>query len=223
MEIIRTEDGSHTIYLQELNETYHSRHGAIQEALHVYISHGLEYFDLLSQIHTMTIFELGLGTGLNALLTQIYALQNKKSIYYQVIEPNPLEKIFYSKLNYGGLVQHDNAKEILNGIHEAPWNTPVKLNPWFELVKMNLSLQDFKPVPDSAHIIYYDAFAPAKQPEMWKLPLLKKAYYMLRSNGILVTYCAQGQLKRDLKETGFKVETLPGPPGKKEMVRAIKF
>lgn len=222
MEIILTADGSHTIYLKDLNETYHSRHGAIRESMHVFITHGLEYFINQSQTPAITIFELGLGTGLNALLTQIYASANKKLIKYRVIETNPLSDIFYSKLNYGEHIPYDNAQKSLIGIHQAAWETPVELHPWFEILKMNQSMQDLTPMPDSTQVIFYDAFAPAKQPEMWKPSLLTKAFNMLQPNGILVTYCAQGQLKRNLKEIGFRIETLPGPPGKKEMVRAIK-
>jgi tRNA U34 5-methylaminomethyl-2-thiouridine-forming methyltransferase MnmC len=206
IKIIVTEDGSSSLLNTDLDETYHSRHGAIQESIHVFIKNGLERI----HSHPVNIFEVGFGTGLNALLTAATGL----NVNYTSIEAFPLDESIYTALNY-------SPKELLVSLHRAPWNETVQISPAFSLRKLKGNLVT-TPLDGTYDIIYFDAFAPSKQPEMWELPILKKVCDTLAPGGIFVTYCAKGQLKRDLRSLGLEVETLPGPPGKKEMVRGTK-
>ncbi len=202
VKLITTSDGSHSLLNTELDETYHSRHGAVQESMHVFIRNGLEYLPL----DEVNIFEVGFGTGLNALL----AAQSGKKINYTSIEAFPLEEEVYSQLNY-------EPKDLLLKLHR---NSQLETRN-FKLNKIHTTLQSIQLEP-VYNIIFYDAFAPSKQPEMWELPMIEKACNALMPGGLFVTYCAKGQLKRDLKSLGMEVETLAGPPGKKEMVRGTK-
>lgn len=207
IKIITTSDGSHSLLNTELDETYHSRHGAVQESLHVFIKNGL---DVLS-LEEINVFEVGFGTGLNALL----AAQSNKRINYTSIEAFPLPEEVYSQLNYE---PHD----LLQQLHRAAWDHKSQISN-LALTKFHTTLEAIPLSPNQFNIIFFDAFAPSKQPAMWDLPMLKKVCDSLAPGGLFVTYCAKGQLKRDLKSLGLDVETLPGPPGKKEMVRAKKL
>ena len=215
IEIINTTDGSHTLVLKNLNETYHSTHGARTESEYVFIEKGLGHVDK----DKVTILEIGLGTGLNALLTSLASEGSSQQVCYHTIESNPLSPKILEKLNYP---ETEMQKKLFDQIHSVEWDRTVKLHNTFEILKINGSWLDHRSPPDLYDIIYYDAFAPSRQPEMWSLPLLEKSYNILKTCGILVTYCAQGQFKRDLRTAGFQVEELPGPPGKAEMVRATK-
>lgn len=218
IEIITTADGSHTLRNQALGETYHSIHGAVQESVHVFIENGLMSF--IGKDRTeITILEVGFGTGLNALLTLRRARMHKQKVVYTAIDPYPLPENIWSVLNYSD--SSSNAEEF-NFLHRSPWQIGTALDSYFELLKIKTTLQEYTPDSESFDLIYYDAFAPSKQPELWELPMLKKAVAALKNGGIMVTYCAQGQLKRNLKALSLDVETLPGPPGKKEMVRGVK-
>ena len=217
-----TEDGSHTIYIPELDETYHSTHGAIRESTYVFIEQGLKYVAGRGSVEKIRIFEVGFGTGLNALLSALYTKKKRISMEYESIEAFPLNRSEVQKLNYAGLIKQFRSKEIFQKIHESPWGKWIDISSGFQLRKINLKLQDYK-VKEQFDLCFFDAFAPSKQPEMWTKEILEKMYALLTTNGVLVTYCAKGQLKRDLKSMGFEVETLPGPPGKFEMVRAIKI
>jgi tRNA U34 5-methylaminomethyl-2-thiouridine-forming methyltransferase MnmC len=202
-----------------LNETYHSKHGALQESIHVFIKEGLDYFLQRKSQKDISILEVGFGTGLNALLTVQRALELPGNIiHYTSLETFPVPEEIWSKLNY---IDSVGLKEKFNQLHEATWNEAVSITSGFNLRKLNLSLQqiDFSSEFD---LVYFDAFAPNKQPEMWEIDVLKQVVNAMRADGVFVTYCAKGQLKRDLKSLGLEVETLPGPPGKKEMVRGIK-
>ncbi len=222
MELIITGDGSHTLYLKDLNETYHSRHGAIQESLHVFIKNGLRYYISASRKKEIHLFEMGLGTGLNALLTAIEAQKFKCPVYYEVIEPFPVPPAFYNQLNYPSQISQNEKEQLFVDIHQVEWGVENRLSDYFIIKKDKILFEKFSPEKNRYDILFYDAFAPGKQPDIWDPVLLHKAYEMLVSKGILVTYCSQGKFKRDLKEMGFQVEVLIGPPGKKEMVRAIK-
>ena len=217
LEIITTSDGSHTLRNHELNETYHSIHGAVQESQHVFIRNGLEYFYQRSQAKNIAILEIGFGTGLNALLAWQYAIEHNVIIHYATLEPFPLTEEIWSKLNYGTL-QTDRSQFRL--LHEAEWNEDVFLTPEFILLKIKRPLREAS-LNEPYDIIFFDAFAPSVQPELWSADALEKVIALLNPGGIFVTYCAKGQLKRDLKTLGLKVETLPGPPGKNEMVRGM--
>lgn len=200
-----------------MDENYHSTHGAIQEALHVFIENGLKTLDK----KTVSIFELGFGTGLNALLTLQYAQQNSINIFYHGIEAFPIEKELIDSLNYVELTGAKFQSEF-ELLHQSTWSEKNQISLKFELLKTQSKIEDFKLNKEKYDIIYFDAFGFRAQPEMWELSILEKMYHMLNRGGVLVTYAARGQFKRDLKTLGFEVESLPGPPGKREMTRAIK-
>lgn len=204
IKIIVTSDGSHSLLNTDLDETYHSIHGAVQESLHVFIKNGL---DLCKD--PVNVFEVGFGTGLNALLTA----QTGRLVNYTSIEAFPIGDL-WRELNF--------SNEVFKKIHECPWEEFYVITEKFRLKKIENDLRSFQVEPNSYDVIYFDAFAPSKQPEMWEFPVLEKVCSSLKSGGIFVTYCAKGQLKRDLKSLGLTVETLSGPPGKKEMTRGTK-
>ncbi|MDL5045507.1 tRNA (5-methylaminomethyl-2-thiouridine)(34)-methyltransferase MnmD [Oscillatoria amoena NRMC-F 0135] len=218
IEIILTQDGSHTLKNNNLNETYHSIHGAVQESLHVFIRQGFE-FVLGKSPQNISILEVGFGTGLNAWLTVNHSLNATTPVNYVTLESFPLEEEIWSKLNYA---VDDFGKEMFHKLHLTEWNQAVSLRPNFVFHKMHATLQDASLQAASFDLVYFDAFAPEKQPEMWKLPVLEKVASSMRQGAVWVTYCAKGQVKRDLKSLGLMVEALPGPPGKREMIRAQK-
>jgi tRNA U34 5-methylaminomethyl-2-thiouridine-forming methyltransferase MnmC len=216
-EIILTRDGSHSLMHPVLKEPYHSRHGALSESLHVYIQSGLR--PLLKQNPTeIKILEVGLGTGLNTWLTLCEA-QQIPTIQFemQALEPFPLSWDLVSQLNIFGTPE---GMKSAHQLHDAPWETTVPLLPNFLIAKTAASLQTAGLPPNHFHLVYHDAFS--GQPEMWQPDLLAKLYAALRPGGVWVTYCAKGRLKRDLRAVGFAVEALPGPPGKREMLRAVR-
>jgi tRNA U34 5-methylaminomethyl-2-thiouridine-forming methyltransferase MnmC len=216
-EIFVTKDGSHSLLNVQLNETYHSVHGALQESRYVFIEQGLKYWLARSQA-SPNILEVGFGTGLNALLALEYALNTGRPIQYVSLETFPLPEEVWSRLNYSDQIL---SVTHYRKLHAVSWGEEHLLAPEFYLRKVHTSLQDFESSTKSFDLIFFDAFAPSKQPEMWQESVLAKVVSMLRPAGVFVTYCAKGQLKRDLKNLNMVVETLPGPPGKKEMVRAV--
>jgi len=214
-QLILTADGSHTLHNELLGEHYHSIHGAIQESRHVFIEAGLKALD--AGIDPIDILEVGFGTGLNALLT--IAAPGDKTIHYDALEAFPLSEEIFSKLNYGTLVP--DSEKFFKKIHACPWDAPTQITPGFTLTKLSTSLQCFVPYKNY-DLIYFDAFAPAVQPEMWTIGIFEKLFSVMKPGGVVVTYCAQGQVKRDLKTVGFTVEGIAGPPGKREMTRGRK-
>jgi tRNA U34 5-methylaminomethyl-2-thiouridine-forming methyltransferase MnmC len=218
IEIILTKDGSHTLRNTVLNETYHSIHGAVQESLHVFIKHGLE-FVVESGLKEISVLEIGFGTGLNAWLTAKHAAAISSSLTYTSFESFPLDESIWSQLNYA---TNSIEQELFSKIHQATWNQPISITPYFTLHKINQALQEAVLPVSQFDSIYFDAFAPDKQPEMWAVPIFKKIVAAMKPGAVLVTYCAKGQVKRDLKSVGLQVETLQGPPGKREMIRASK-
>ena len=222
MKLLLTNDGSHTLMVEELNETYHSRHGAIQESEHVFIKNGFRHILGIHPGKLIRIFELGLGTGLNALLT---ALESKKlavPVEYTSIEPFPVSEEIIDQLNYHKLIKNPAVKDYFDRIHSQDWDIYNNIHPFFKFRKVHTTIQKYAGKNEYFQVVYYDAFAPNKQPEMWQSGILQKIYNFLGMNSIFVTYCAQGQVKRDLRSSGFIVNTLQGPPGKKEMIRAEK-
>jgi tRNA U34 5-methylaminomethyl-2-thiouridine-forming methyltransferase MnmC len=216
-EIITTADGSHSLYISSLDETYHSRHGALQESKYVFIEQGLKQLHLSS----LSILEVGFGTGLNALLTAQYALEHQVEIVYHSLETFPLEKQLMETIADDATIGAGNRLLFLS-LHEATWNQEVRINPFFTLKKINSSLQLYSPLTEKYDLIYYDAFGPRAQPEMWHAELFQKIASFTKENGIFVTYCAKGQVRRDLIAAGFTMTRLPGPPGKREMMRGMK-
>lgn len=221
-QIIQTADGSHTVSVPEMNVTYHSIHGAIQESKHVFIEAGLKYWlQNFTGIKTINVLEVGLGTGLNALLTLEETEKNKQSIQYTALELYPLSKEEYSALNYCEEMKRSDLKDIFLSIHESEWEKSISVTQYFSMNKINQSLLKYASAPQF-HLIYFDAFAPAAQPELWTVEVFRKLYDFLQPGGILVTYCCKGDVKRAMIAAGFKIEKLPGPPGKREMIRTIK-
>jgi tRNA U34 5-methylaminomethyl-2-thiouridine-forming methyltransferase MnmC len=221
IQLIKTDDGSSSLLNLALQETYHSRHGAIQESTHVFIKNGLQFFTKKNHV-PVSVFEVGFGTGLNALLSLMFSEQNKINVEYTSLEPFPIEWEIARLLNYSGQLTN-NLDQYFAPLHQSPWSDKVKISEYFWLRKEKIALQDFNLLHDQFEVIFFDAFAPSKQPEMWALPIMKKIVDALKTGGLMVTYCAKGQLKRDLKSLGMKVESLPGPPGKREMIRAMKL
>ncbi len=218
-EVILTADGSKTIYIPDMNENYHSTNGALQEAMHVFIQNGIRTFNSKDE---MTVFEMGFGTGLNALLTLVEAVNSNRTINYIGIEAYPVELELIKEINYEHLVDKRFTASF-SLMHSLLWGERHIIHPNFTFQKIHAKIQDYLPLNASIDIIFFDAFGPKVQQEVWTIDVLKKMYDMLKPNGILVTYCAMGQMKRDLKSLGFKVEGLSGPPGKREMTRAVKL
>lgn len=215
-ELRETADGSMTIYLPEMDEHYHSYHGALQEAKHVFIENGIELFP---KKDTITVFELGLGTGLNALLTAIWAERNIQKVAYFGLEAFPVETEMNFAMKYDSLITDYQSNDLFSKIVLAPWEAKTEISAYFQLCKCQSKIQSLL-IEQKFDIIYFDAFGPRAQEEMWDFEILQKTTSMLNPDGLFVTYCAKGQLKRDLKTLGLKVETLPGPPGKREMTIA---
>lgn len=218
-ELITTSDGSQTIFVKELNETYHSIHGAIQEANHVFIDKGLRLFKAGDKVR---ILEVGFGTGLNALLTWLHAKELNLNVNYTGVEAFPVEDELIQAINYCDQLE-SGAEEYFKKLHEIEWDSEIQLDEHFTLSKIKQKIEEFSVPAHLFDLIYFDAFGPNAQSELWNSDVLQKMNDLLKPNGILVTYCAKGQVKRDLKSVGFKIEALPGPPGKREMTRAIKI
>ena len=214
-EIRVTGDGSKTIFLPELNETYHSSNGAVQESRHIFIQNGLE---LAEKGEAIRILEVGFGTGLNALLSASWAEKNNQSIHYTGIEANPLPPELCFQLDYPPHIGQ-NAEKIYDALIHCDWEIENQLSTHFSIQKREVKIQDFVAV-EPIDLIYFDAFGPRVHAEMWDITILEKMYQSLNLGGALVTYCAQGQFKRDLQAVGFSLASLPGPPGKREMTRA---
>lgn len=215
--IIVTDDGSHSLLVPELNEQYHSVHGAKQEAEHVFLKMGLD--DRLDDGYkSISVFEVGFGTGLNALLTANWAKENKTSVAYTSIEKYPVADEEFNLLNYGDLLQ---APELYKKITGAKWGNFTEMTDLFSLRKVEADLIEDN-LPKGFDVVFFDAFAPNKQPKLWEVNIFKKIFEIMINNGVLVTYCCQGQARRNMIEAGFEVEKVPGPPGKREMLRARK-
>ncbi|MBS1507654.1 MAG: tRNA (5-methylaminomethyl-2-thiouridine)(34)-methyltransferase MnmD [Bacteroidetes bacterium] len=222
LQIISTEDGSSSILNLSLNETYHSTHGALRESQHVFIDQGVQHFVQLHQPQCLSVFEVGFGTGLNALLAIQFAQSHKIAMEYTTLEAFPIDEEIVSQLNYPTLLGSAPADSYFKKIHEAEWDALYPVTEYFSLQKINASLHTVLLKESSCDVVFYDAFAPSKQPEMWTKEILEKIVLTMKPGALFTTYCAKGQLKRDLKSLGLNVESLPGPPGKREMVRATK-
>ena len=220
-EIIITGDGSSTIHIPEWNEQYHSKHGALQEARHVFIDMGLIPVCEKGDLHEISILEIGFGTGLNALVTWEEAQNQNKSIVYTGVEAYPVAKDEVEKLNFSAIIKDPLAVEFFNKIHESEWEAEVAITKSFKLTKQQKFFQDIEDT-ELYNLIYFDAFGARVQPELWSVEIFNKMYNALKNKGVLVTYAAKGSVRRAMLEVGFLVERLPGPPGKREMLRATK-
>lgn len=222
IQIISTKDGSHSLLNLPLDETYHSRHGAVQESAHVFIQNGLQHWLKQHPEQVVTIFEVGMGTGLNVLLTLQEAISSDRIFYYTTLEPFPVSSDIIEQLNYIEYVEDTSLQQLFLEIHTCPWEQDVPLLKNFTFKKLQSTVQEAAIQSDAFDVIYFDAFAPNKQPELWTYEVLDKVTFLLKPGGVWVTYAAKGQMKRDLKTLGLAIETLSGPPGKAEMVRAKK-
>jgi len=212
-----TSDGSHTLYMPDMDEHYHSVNGAIQESEHVFIEAGLHRLSKKE----IRVLEIGFGTGLNAFLTLLDSMQTDVNITYYSMELYPLDTALVQNLNYGKVLCAGE-EDLFMALHEAPWNQSASITPNFTLHKMKGDCNQAE-LPNEIDLVYFDAFAPDKQPEMWNQELFNKLYFRMNAGGILTTYCAKGAVRRTMKESGFSVERIPGPPGKREMLRATKL
>ena len=216
-QLIITSDGSHTIFVPELNEHYHSIHGAVQESTFIFINNGFE----ICKADPLNVFEVGFGTGLNVLLTAIKSISGSREVNYTSIEKYPISENFITSLNHNYFAGEEG-KKIYSLIHLSPWNISVNICKNFNLKKIK---GDFTVEPPSGRydLIYFDAFGPDKQPEMWTKEIFAGIAAVTNKNGVLVTYSAKGEVKRNIRACGFEVTLLPGPPGKRQIIRAIKI
>jgi tRNA U34 5-methylaminomethyl-2-thiouridine-forming methyltransferase MnmC len=207
-ELVQTADGSFTLFIPEVEETYHSTHGAVQESLHVFIENGLKACDK----ELIRILEVGLGTGLNAMLTLQHAT---KKIDYCALEPYPLSKEILNDLAASRTDQFEMK------FHDSKAEEVISLREDFSFVRVEVGLEEFRS-EEKYDLIYYDAFGPRVEPGLWTLARMQQCFELLNEEGVFVTYCAKGEVRRNLQAAGFVVERLPGPPGKREMLRAKK-
>jgi len=227
-----TADGSHTLYIPEIEEHYHSVNGAIQESLHVYIEAGLNHYSRLNSfethrhighidIHSINVLEFGFGTGLNAFLTIVEAEKRNLKINYTTIEKYPLPAAITNQLNYTKGFP-EKFQSYFDKIHSCEWENFVKISDNFQIKKVQANFSDFQ-FEDNHDVIFYDAFAPDKQQEVWSQKIFDKIFQHTNPEGILTTYCAKGNIRRMIQSAGFFVERISGPPGKREMLRARKY
>jgi len=216
--VIATADGSKTLFIPAMNEQYHSVNGALTESDYVFLEKGFRYHPSPSP----EIFEVGFGTGLNALLTVLEAEKSKRHTHYTSIEKYPLSEDEITKLDYGTLF-YGEANTIFSRLHSAEWESDVQISEYFTLHKLKGDLKSIEIRNSRAFdLIYFDAFGPDKQPEMWQQAILSKIYDACSQGAIFVTYSAKGEIRRSLESCGFKMERLPGPPGKRQMLRGAK-
>ena len=216
-EIITTADGSKTIQLKEWNEQYHSKHGAIQEAYHVFIKHGLNLF----QKQSINILEIGFGTGLNAFITFLEAPKLDLNIAYRGVEAYPVSVGELSQLNYISELKSEDFHKQFHQMHQSSWEDLVVISDYFTLYKEQSDFREIN-AENSFELIFFDAFGARVQPELWTEDVFAIMFRALKNRGVLVTYAAKGSVRRAMLEVGFEVERLPGPPGKREMLRATK-
>ncbi len=212
----KTADGSHTLFVPELNEHYHSTNGALTESKHVFINAGLNQTDQ----EEISVLEIGFGTGLNAILTYLEAKSRNISIHYTSIELYPIDEIWIKKLNFPDEADVEHA--VFEFLHSCEWDKEVPVDSSFMLHKIKGDLTKIR-FNQSFDLIYFDAFAPDKQPEMWSPEIFSHLFNQTNPGGILTTYCAKGSVRRMLQAAGYITERLPGPPGKREMLRARKI
>ncbi|RFC54501.1 SAM-dependent methyltransferase [Brumimicrobium aurantiacum] len=217
-QIITTKDGSKSLYLPDLYENYHSDHGALQESMHVFIQSGWKEVDL----ETVRVLEIGFGTGLNAIITLKAGIEDKKTVKYTGLEAFPVTVEEVDLLEYDQLEGIEDVQDEFKKMHAVNWDEDVEITDAFTLTKVKQKMEVFIPEKEGFDLVYFDAFGPRAQPFMWTNDVLQKMYDALSTNGVFVTYCAKGDVRRSLISLGFEVEKIPGPPGKREMLRARK-
>jgi tRNA U34 5-methylaminomethyl-2-thiouridine-forming methyltransferase MnmC len=220
MAIILTDDGSHSVLSETYGVTYHSTHGAVTESAHVFIAAGLQHKALVQR--KINILETGFGTGLNAFMSWLEAERANLEVQYTGLEIMPVSAEESAQMNYAGLLGVPERAADFQALHQCEWGEAHAFSESFHFRKEQISIETFE-ADHEFDVIYFDAFAPQAQPELWTADVFGRMYRALRPGGVLVTYCAQGAFKRTLKQAGFQVERLPGPPGKREMTRATKM
>jgi len=213
--VVDTADGSKSLFIPEWDEHYHSHHGAVQESRHVFIEAGFKHLNK----ETISIFEMGFGTGLNAYLSYLETINSNKKVVYHAIEAFPLKEEEWSALDYSTVLSGSEAA--FKKLHQSEWNVELPINSQFTLKKIEQKLQEFV-AEQKYNLIYYDAFGARVQSELWEPWVFEKMYEIMNEEAVLVTYSSKGSVRRAMLSTGFKVEKIPGPPGKREMLRAIK-
>ena len=214
-ELLITSDGSHTLFVPAIDECYHSTHGAIQESRHIFIEAGLRQ----CAKQEIRVLEIGFGTGLNGFLTLLEADHTGKHIHYTSLEKYPVEIKQALQLNYPRELAPGKCM-LFEQMHTSAWNERIQITPYFTLEKIETDFTQFQ-FKGKYDVIYFDAFSPEKQPEMWSEELFKKIYDRCNTGAIVTTYCAKGMVRRAMQAAGFAVERLPGPPGKREILRGI--
>ena len=220
--IVTTGDGSTTIQITDWNEQYHSMHGAVQEARHVFLKMGLDFWmNENPDQNTLHILEIGFGTGLNALLTLMHAEKSSVNLLYEGVEAYPVSSEELAQLNYLEAADAQAFEAVFEKMHQTPWEQTETITEAFQLKKRKQTFETLED-QDQHDLIYFDAFGARVQPELWEEPIFQKMFNALKPGGVLVTYAAKGSVRRAMQAVGFKVERLPGPPGKREMLRAVK-
>jgi tRNA U34 5-methylaminomethyl-2-thiouridine-forming methyltransferase MnmC len=216
-----TEDGSTTLKLIGSDEHFHSIHGAIQESEHIFIKNGL--LPKAKEQSSIRIFEMGFGTGLNALLTLLFANEKDIKVDYFCVEAYPIEQELVEKLNYSEMLKLKGKEtNYLSNLHAIVWNKKIEILPNFQFEKRNIKFEDIVLPKPAFDLVFFDAFNPDLQPELWTKDIFRKIFLAMKPKGILMTYSAKGKVKRALKAAGFVLIALPGPPGKREITQAIK-
>lgn len=221
-EIIKTADGSATIFLPEWNEHYHSKHGALQEARHVFIKTGLHHYLEKKSPESLSILEIGFGTGLNALITYFEAEDKGVKINYTGVEAYPVSSEEITALDYAESIAEKGASDVFKKLHETEWGKKEAISSFFQLQKEKMFFRDIR-AENAYDLIFFDAFGPRVQPDLWTEKVFSLMYRALNNGGVLVTYSAKGSVRRAMQAVGFLVERLPGPPGKREMLRATRI
>lgn len=217
IEIFQTEDGSKSLLRKDIQESYHSHFGALTETNTIYIDYGFRYFCSLDNKEQVNVLEIGFGTGLNAIAT--LKNSNQRSIFYQTIELYPISASIAERLNYG---EQLSLKEEFDLLHKCDWEEIVEITPDFKIKKCKANACNFDLPKDFFDVVYFDAFSPEKDSELWSEDMFSKVYDSLRKGGVLTTYCCKGEIKRRMKKAGFSIAKLPGPKGKREILRAEK-
>jgi len=216
-DLIITEDGSHTLFVPAIDECYHSTHGAVQESKHIFIEAALKQCTKTE----IRVLEIGFGTGLNAFLTMIEAERSDKKIHYTSLEKYPVEVGKALQLNYPEAFPAVS-REIFELLHTSVWGEEVQIGSNFWLTKIEADFTQFN-FNEMFDVVYFDAFSPEKQPEMWSVELFEKIFIQCNPGAVLTTYCAKGVVRRAMQSAGFQVERLPGPPGKRQILRSTKI